>query len=107
MFQSCEQVARRCQSEHNGNHKQRCGQNDQAEVLYGGHQQVEAATRPILVKIANKVGESVCQWADLQQKRNLHEYHHKPLHDTNDGEDYHKIEVKDVGNSQCKAKEDV
>lgn len=70
------------------------------------HKQIEATPGPVIVEITNKAGERFCQWTYFQQKRNFNKQNNQALDDTNDGEDYDKIEVEDVGDTKGNTQED-
>lgn len=106
VFESSEKVAQTGQEEEHSHNYKRGGLEGQTQELDGAHQQVEAATRPVVIEVADEVGESVGQWADLQQKWNLHEEHNQALNYTDHGEDDHQVEVEDVGNSQRQTQDD-
>lgn len=105
MLECSEKITQTGKKKENSHNNERGGLKRQTQKLDRAHQQVEAATRPVLVEIADKVGESVGQRTDSQQKRNLHKEDNQPLHEADDREDYDQVKVEDVGNAQGYAQE--
>lgn len=88
------------QKEQHRHHEQRSGHEKQTQPLDNTHEQVKSAPGPVVVEVADEVGERVGQRTDFQQKRNLHKQHNQALHDTDDGENDHQVEMENVGDSE-------
>jgi len=106
MLESSEKVAQTGKKEKHRHYNKRGGLKRQTQELDHAHQQVEAATWPVVVKVTDEVGECISQRTDSQQEWDLDEKNHQALHKTDDGEDDHQVEVKDIGHSQRNTQED-
>lgn len=93
------------EEEHRHNNQGGC-LNGQTQELNCTHQQVETTTRPVVIKVANEVGESVSQWAYAEQEWHLHEQYDQSLHEADDGEDNHQVEVEDIGYAERQTQDD-
>lgn len=100
-------VAAAGQREDHCHHNQTGSLERQAQPLDHSHEQVEAAPGPVVVKVADEVGEGLRQGADTQQEGDLNKDNHQALHNADDQEDDHQRGVEDIGHPQSKTHKDV
>lgn len=106
VLESSKEIAQTGKEEKHRHYNQRGGLKSQTQKLDRTHQQVEPTPRPVVIKVADKIGEGIGQWTNTEQKRHLHEQNNQTLHNTDDGEDYHQVEVENVGDTKCQTQDD-
>lgn len=92
-------IACASQGKENGHNNEAGGLDGERQPLYNTHEQVEATSGPVFVKVLDEVGERVRKWADAQEKWDLNKHHNEPLHDTDDGKHYDNRRMEYVGHA--------